>query len=117
MRNCHDRHLHLTHPRPVRWETILDILSTKLNLGEVSFPKWITALKGQQDTVEFRQKTAIQLLPFYDSLATDPHGVLFDTAKARRASPTLADPSLAQISEIDVEMWILYLKKTGSIRV
>ena len=137
--------LHLAHPRPVPWRTIISPLSTALSLPIVPYAEWCSLLEassphhnhdhhinsnGNADAdseVELmRQNPALKILEFFlDARAKmslpkngSPEAMglpMLDVAHALEAAPSLREETLPQLSADDVERWIGYWRRVGAI--
>ncbi|KAH8111803.1 acetyl-CoA synthetase-like protein [Phellopilus nigrolimitatus] len=119
--------LHLVHPRPVEWTSIITEFSKKLNLPVVSYGEWLAALEhsrsvigsGDNNQLEdaFRQNPALRFLKFFRS-AKDRVGENIEPLKVAR----LACIKSCKVSEVlrdaeemgaeDVNRWIYHWKES-----
>ncbi|KAI0717761.1 acetyl-CoA synthetase-like protein [Cerioporus squamosus] len=123
MRHSTEPFLHLIHPRPTRWHTVLAPIAELLNVPLVPYEQWVSALEnsvqaGSAAEVEMmRQNPALRLLPFFKAAKEPVDGreafgfVFLSTEKAIKVSE-----SLAQMPMLDAErakMWVAAWKKSG----
>jgi hypothetical protein len=121
----------LAHPKPVKWNTIMSIISSKLSLSRSSpipYSAWLEKVRAlhQNNGTSATGKGhigALTLLPFFESITinmTDGAkegavGVTMALSRAKQASSTLSgdDSILPQLGEKDVKSWIGYWRKAG----
>jgi hypothetical protein len=121
---------HLAHARPIKWSTLMNHLSKTLNISQVPFTEWLSTLQAHlpdgtsSDTSVLQDIPALKILPFFTSVTED---VLRDPTKeamgipllsienAKKASPTLGDRNLQQLTQDDVVQWLAYWEKQGFI--
>ncbi|EJD40555.1 acetyl-CoA synthetase-like protein [Auricularia subglabra TFB-10046 SS5] len=109
--------LHLVHPHPVRWGTVLDVFSKETGVPIVSWSEWIarlSALVGDADAA--RDVPALRILEFWRSMgAGGLSGMaameLVSTTKAQGVSPTLK--TMEPLGEFDAKQWLAYWKRAG----
>ena len=124
MRHSSEPIVHLVHPRPVSWSTILEPIAKELNVPLVPYAKWLSALEGsvEQGSAEeveaMRLNPALRLLEFYKAQATtmtpdrEAMGLVFiSTDKAVQVSESLA--RLPQLDGERARMWLAAWKKSG----
>ena len=83
MRNSSSRYLHLVHPRPIQWESVISAVQKDLNLPLVPYGQWLASLErvkadpGSQDENELITRyPALKILEFFadagkDAVASD----------------------------------------------
>ena len=124
MRHSRDAILHIVHPRPVPWRTVLAPITEELHVPFASYDAWLTALEqgGADDVEAMRANPALRLLPFFratketmvkDSVGTfEPMGMVrLSTAKA-----TTVSDALKGMPQLDAERalsWVAAWKKAG----
>ena len=120
MRNSSYPVLHLAHPRPVAWNTILSTVSHALDLPLVPYSEWIQTLKksreglsAQQETDAYQANPALKLLDFFTSANVNALGEALgvpnmDLTKAVKAAPALSEDNLPQLNEVNVSRWLAY---------
>lgn len=139
MLETEERYVHLVHPRPVSWMTIISIFSRHLNLPVVHLDSWMTVLQHSCTDVKLkkersesapsnnetkrqalRQNPAIRLIAFFGQLQKDqqerpqaPDHQTVSCEKATAVSWTLRNPALPQIGTDDIESWIENWEKVG----
>ncbi|KAI0350281.1 acetyl-CoA synthetase-like protein [Trametes cingulata] len=102
MRHSPESFVHLVHPHPVSWHTIIAPIAEELRVPLVSFAEWLSALEqsklshGDANEVELmKENPVLRLLPFYRGLkhspGREPLGMVYlSTEKSVRVSETLA---------------------------
>lgn len=120
MRNSSYPVLHLAHPRPVAWNTILSAVSRALNLPLVPYSKWIQTLKKSREGLSVQQEAdacqanpALRLLDFFTGAKVDVVGEALgvpnmDLTKAVKVAPALSEDRLPQLNEVNVSKWLAY---------
>ncbi|KAI0702388.1 acetyl-CoA synthetase-like protein [Cerioporus squamosus] len=124
MRHSREPFLHLVHPRPTPWHSIMSPIADELGVPLVPYEQWLSALKdgvqhGSAAEVEvMKLNPALRLLSFYEaqgrSMSKDrePMGLVYlDTTKAQEASP-----ALAHLPVLDTERarkWVAAWRKAG----
>jgi hypothetical protein len=124
--------VHLVHPRPVLWSTVFETLSISLDIPLVPYAEWLAGLEKSKQAlatasaeVEARaigNNPALRLMEFFRgaSMDIDPSkegmGLCsLSVDQAKRASQTLRDENLRQLGVEDVNQWLGYWKRTGSL--
>ncbi|KZT73708.1 acetyl-CoA synthetase-like protein [Daedalea quercina L-15889] len=122
--------VHLVHPRPVAWHALAAAVSAEFGVPLVPYAAWLSKLEqyaaqslagaGAQGAEMVRSLRALRLLPMFRGMAMQVGqgrralGMAdMDVARAKAASPTLADPGLRQLSVEDVQRWLAYWRKVG----
>ncbi len=128
MRNSTSPILHLVHPRPVSWHTLIAPIAEELRVSLVSYSTWFAALErsaaapeGSAADAEFdvdamRANPALRLLEFFRAQTFSPEkeplgAVRLSTENAERASD-----ELARLPELREEMsmsWVKAWRKSG----
>ncbi|THH31711.1 hypothetical protein EUX98_g2485 [Antrodiella citrinella] len=111
--------LHLAHPRPVLWSTIITPIAESLNLPLKPYDEWLASLHRSGDHLDAQQEVdvmgdnpALRILGFFNqaSVGQERGEVMdmreMDMSRAKEVAPTLGD--LPQLSEADVESWLAY---------
>ncbi|EJU02073.1 acetyl-CoA synthetase-like protein [Dacryopinax primogenitus] len=62
-------YLHLVHPSPVRWETLLSPIADQLHCELVSFPIWLAKLEDQRKQILGGSRLAIPMMLFQKEYA------------------------------------------------
>ena len=123
--------LHLAHPRPVPFRTLLAPLSASLALPAVPYAAWVAKLEASASThagdadaeVELvRRNPALKILEFYNDakakmpLSPEAMGLpMLEVVRALEAAPSLRPEALPQLSAEDVERWVGYWRRVGAI--
>ena len=128
MRHSRAPLLHLVHPRPVPWHTLIAPIAAELGVPLVSYENWFTALENSISTdatneVEaMRLNPALRLLPFYrsqqEAMAQDrarerePMGLVrLSTEKATAVSGALA--RMRPLDEERAKGWFAAWRRAG----
>ncbi|KAI0700690.1 acetyl-CoA synthetase-like protein [Cerioporus squamosus] len=122
MRNSTSPVLHLVHPRPVSWHTIMASIAEQLRVPLVSYSTWLSALERSAAASEdaMRENPALRLLDFFRaqtfSLEKEPLGVVrLSTENAERTSAELA--GLPQLRKDISVSWMNAWRKSGFLPV
>jgi hypothetical protein len=115
--------LHLVHPKPVKWHTIVSALASALAspstlITLVPYAEWYARLRATS-TPEFSAKLdAVKLLDFFtQGLEKDPSretmGLVprVDMVRSVKMSGVLMDA--AELAEEDVRRWVAYWRGVG----
>jgi hypothetical protein len=121
--------LHLAHPKPAPWTSLLEVISGELGVQLVPYADWLSALeKSVKDTSRsevqhMRENPALRLLAFFNAAAKvdtgKDHGreamglPLMDMSKAKEVSPRLQ--KLGPLGQEDVRRWLGFWKAAGLI--
>ncbi len=124
MRNSSVANLHLAHPRPVSWSTIMEPIAQHLALDLVPYDEWFAQLEkkssglGADAEVEMlRQFPAAKILDFFsheksNSISVEAMGIpRLDVSEAQRISTTLQ--KLPPLTGDDALRWVAYWKQAG----
>ena len=118
MRDATSPVLHLVHPHPVSWRTLIAPIAKDLGVPLVSYPEWFKALEGcvEEGTMEevdaMRGNPALRLLDFFRAPASgDRPAVLPSTEKAEKVSGTLRN--LPPLGEGDSKRWMAAWRASG----
>ena len=126
MRHSLDPIVHLLHPRPVSWHTLLAPIAQELDVPLVPFTEWLSRLEGSvaQGSAEgvktMGLNAALRLLSLYKArgeivdrtLGVDVMGfATIGTDKAVRVSESLA--SLPQLDGETAMRWLVAWRKSG----
>lgn len=119
--------LHLIHPRPMHWSSIMEPLAQALGLLVVPYDEWIERLEqsGERLTADEEveimwQNPALKLIGTFirakmaPSTCREAMGVPhLDSTQAQRVSPSLTPQALPQLSTNDALQWVAYWKRIG----
>jgi len=121
MRNSPYPILHLTHPRPVSWSSIITLVSHQLHLPLIPYADWLERLPASapssQDEEAIKANPGVQLLPFYthgEKASGQKEAILglraMDMRRAMEIAPSLGEGLLEKLGtgEEDVKGWIEY---------
>ena len=120
--------VHIAHPKPVPWNTIVDSVSEILDVPIVPYSQWFSKLE-QAATAALEsglsatspKYPAFHLLHFYRSQQSSDNqnmesdaitGANLDLAAAKSSSGIMADANLAQLNSSSVAQWLSYLKSS-----
>ncbi|EJD40551.1 acetyl-CoA synthetase-like protein [Auricularia subglabra TFB-10046 SS5] len=110
--------LHLVHPRPIPWSTVLATFSKDTGAPLMPWSEWIARLAayGAKGADAARDVPALRLLEFWRSfgeggLSGMSSMELIATDQAEGVSPTLKD--MAPLSAADAGKWLAYWKRAG----
>ena len=124
MRNSQEPILHLVHPRPVTWHSLITPIAAELNVPLVSYDEWLSALEssaaaGSANEVDaMAANPALRLLSFFQA----QRGVLTAAREAMGLVQLLTEKStkvseaLANLPELNAERakaWVAAWKKAG----
>ncbi|CCM02247.1 uncharacterized protein FIBRA_04328 [Fibroporia radiculosa] len=136
MCNVPNETLHIIHPRPVKWATIIEPLASRLKVPLVPYDEWFARLEnigisglsaskpsGGRDR-EADDRIALRLLQFFrkgcDHVGShtshmESKGFLppVQSQKGRTASPALSGSDVVQLSSHDVDRWVGTWKSIG----
>ncbi|TBU32715.1 acetyl-CoA synthetase-like protein [Dichomitus squalens] len=118
MRSSPEPILHLVHPRPIPWRSLITPIAQELQATLVPYVEWLAALEAaaERNAEAAREHPALRLLDFFRSSASantkTPLGLYqLDTKKAVGASETLA--SMPELGEADIKRWIAAWRASG----
>ncbi|OSD00551.1 acetyl-CoA synthetase-like protein [Trametes coccinea BRFM310] len=125
MRHSPEPFLHLVHPKPVPWHTIIAPIAEELGASLVAYDEWLIALRksipgsGSADEVEqMKANPALRLTDFFRvcglkmSLVREPMGTVYlSTVKSTQVSGALAN--LAALDTARVKQWLAAWKRSG----
>lgn len=129
--------LHIVHPRPVRWSTVIEPIAQQLGVPLVPYDEWFSRLESSANDYESHSNprskapnkyggelSALRLVDFYrlgssESKERSRSGmesmgliVKVATQKGANASPSLTPGACPQISLEDIERWMEYWRNT-----
>ncbi|OSD00953.1 acetyl-CoA synthetase-like protein [Trametes coccinea BRFM310] len=124
MRHSPEPFLHLVHPKPVSWRTIIVPIAKELGVPLVSYEEWFSALErsisagSNEDALTLlRSNPALRLVDFFKGMKASPERrepfgtVYMSTEKSTCVSKTLAN--LAVIDEVWVKSWLAAWRQSG----
>lgn len=138
MRTSPAPYLHLLHPKPIAWTSIITPIAKSLDVPVVAYAEWLRRLNkfaeednsSKADQVEkARENPALRLLDFYrnagapndavdGSLDGGTFGRLsFDMDVTKRVVKTLGDPHLPTLGDADAKRWLAYWNEIGVLQV
>ncbi|KAH9848670.1 acetyl-CoA synthetase-like protein [Lenzites betulinus] len=124
LRRSPDSFVHLVHPRPVPWHTIIRPLAEELGVPLVSYSEWLSALQnsvreGDASEVDLmKANPALRLLPFYTNAdsAPAPDREPFGLVYLSTEKSTVVSNALAELPQLDAERtkgWLAAWKRAG----
>lgn len=129
MRTSPSPFVHLVHPKPVPFSTIIAPIAKSLGVPTVPYADWLASLeKALEDSsasaVEAARETpALRLIDFYRVAGSreDPAKEAFtytrlEVKEAVRASKTLGNPDLPTLGSTDAERWLNYWRRVGVLQ-
>jgi hypothetical protein len=116
--------LHLAHPQPVSWKSIISVAAKELGVPLVPYADWLRALEeslqdaSKSQVEHMRANPALRLLPFYKKADAETKrdgreamGLpLMNTTRAQEVAPSLRE--LQPLREADVTSWMAFWKRT-----
>ena len=125
--------LHIVHPCPVRWSTVIEPIAQQLGVPLVPYDEWFSRLESSANDYESYSKapnkyggelSALRLVDFYrlgsseskerSRSGTESMGLIVKVAaqKGAKASPSLTPGVCPPINQEDIERWMEYWRKT-----
>ncbi|KAJ8514907.1 hypothetical protein ONZ45_g7609 [Pleurotus djamor] len=123
--------IHLVHPRPTMWSSLITEIASDLSVPLVSYPDWLELLEQdtRNPTSSLHQlvdgpNPAIPLLDFFrqaqDNLNAPRNPseslgltVKVDSRRGQEHSSLLCDPNLPCLSPDDARNWLMYWRAIG----
>ena len=122
-------HIHLVHPRPVSWSSIIEPLAKSLDLPVVSYDEWVSKLERSGDGLTadeevevMRHNPALKIIDMFINTRTtsvtrssgEAMGLpQLEVSEAQRSSPSLSAEQLPKLAAEDALRWVAYWKATG----
>ncbi|KZO93858.1 acetyl-CoA synthetase-like protein [Calocera viscosa TUFC12733] len=117
-------YLHLVHPHPVSWDSVLAPIARQLECRLVPFSEWLNALsQSAEDESEVTRNPAIKLLDFYRGIGEHDMKTEQDKTKEAMGMPELETKEAEARSETlrnvrclgeeDALKWMGYWRKRG----
>lgn len=122
MRNSSESVLHLVHPHPLPWTTLIQFFARELNLPLIPYPDWIAALQGKLlegqvlNVDEMRANPALRLLDFFRPADTRPGREAIGLARLDVKKSVQVAPSLLNVPQVDeqnVKAWLAAWRASG----
>ena len=126
MRHSPEPFVHLVHPRPIQWESVISAVQKDLNLPLVPYGQWLASLErvkadpGSQDENELITRyPALKILEFFadagkESASSEAMGMpMLESTNAQQCSKTLKN--MQPLSDADVLSWISYWRRVKFI--
>ena len=122
-------HLHLVHPRPVPWTSIVSPIAEHMKLDVIPYDDWVDklahsgeGLNADSEVEAMKVNPALKIMDFFvgaksgSGQSSNPEALDFpalSVAEAERVAPSLSAENLPQLSAKDALKWVAYWKKTG----
>ncbi|KAF7798295.1 hypothetical protein EIP86_009514 [Pleurotus ostreatoroseus] len=105
LRDSNEPVVHIAHPKPTTWATILNTVATDLKVDLVSYTTWLSALEeayppgDTPDAEKLRENPALRLIDHFRTIEVgygrEPlGGVKMDVSKALKEAPALDMPQM-----------------------
>ncbi|EEB91611.1 hypothetical protein MPER_10004, partial [Moniliophthora perniciosa FA553] len=115
---CAESILHLRHPYPVEWNTLMNSLASQLKVTSVSYTEWLRRLEKSSA----KQLVATRLLPFFQNISIR-HDVNpltgfepdMDITIARKMCKSFAEPGYPTINGELAGKWLKYWQERGEL--
>ncbi|KAF8576894.1 acetyl-CoA synthetase-like protein [Ramaria rubella] len=129
LRHTSSQFVHLVHPRPVPWTSVIQHVADNLHVPVIPYEEWLSRLKVSPRTDDaLHRNPALHLIDFYQFSTTpkdfarlssrEAMGVaMFETKISATEAPSLAPARLWQLGKCDVNKWIGYWKSKGALEV
>ncbi|KAF9553317.1 acetyl-CoA synthetase-like protein [Agrocybe pediades] len=130
--------VHLVHPRPTAWASLAAVIERKLSVQLVPYSTWLSKLEAaarngtgsseednnQIDVKAMQDIPALRLLPFFRSITAKIEGSAnamgfpsLACEEAVKLSPNLSENECAkELNESDVEAWLGYWRRAGTLK-
>ena len=127
MRHASEPIVHLVHPRPVPWRTVIAPIAAELEVPLVPYETWLSALEGSTrgvaDAAEvelMKANPALRIVDFFRGLRLsadhEPLGMVYlSSEKAVRASRTLA--GMPALDAGRARKWLAAWRKSGFLNI
>lgn len=127
-------YIHLRHPKPVTWTSIIETIAKYLHVPVVSYGEWLEKLncvvEGDELSTADREEAAqenpaIRLIDVYRNAGAHIAGfngnheqealirITFDVDVSKKVIKTLGDPNLPTLGDPDVKHWLAYWTDIG----
>lgn len=120
LRNSTSEIVHVAHPYPVKWKTIINHVSTTLGVPLVSYSAWLRKLEHTESTNSATNNPALRLIDFYraidkvDVTRLEVAGApKLATIEAREESSVLGNPEIQRVGVKDVQKWLESWRSLG----
>ena len=126
---CDHSPLHLLHPRPVAWNSMMEPLAKLLGLHVVPFDEWVERLEKSGEGLDANEEVAMmQKNPALKIIGTfiraksrqagrEALGLpQLDTTQAQKVAPSLVPEKLPPLSVDDAVRWIEFGRAMGSCK-
>ncbi|KAJ3558403.1 hypothetical protein NM688_g950 [Phlebia brevispora] len=105
LRNCEEPVLHIAHPKPVSWSTLVEPIAAEIGVQLVPYATWLSALEQARPTGDvsdfekLRRNPALRLMDHFRTVelgdGREPlGGIQLDVSKALQQAPVLGFPPL-----------------------
>jgi thioester reductase-like protein len=113
-------YLHLAHPRPIPYSTLIRYAADIYNVPVIPYAEWLSKLEAQLPDANVDAKVAMKERPFLALLPvfrrfdenTFPDSMDVETRRAEEVAEALSEDHLPLLGREDVRRWIEYWKKT-----
>ncbi|ETW81166.1 tridomain enzyme adenylation-thiolation-dehydrogenase [Heterobasidion irregulare TC 32-1] len=121
--------VHIMHPRPVPWSSIITPLAKALDVPLLPYSEWLQSLQNTSSSISGSMTTpAVLLANYFASLEKkDRRGQtegrarehvgrnmhVFSVERGQKTSRTLGDPTLAPLGTQNAEKWLKFWKQGG----
>lgn len=120
--------LHLAHPRPVSWSSVIVPISKALSLPLVPYSEWLERLQAsrvegnaESEVKSMQVNPALMLVDFFSHAMSaeaqeeeEAMGMrTLDMSRAVEVAPALSEQRLSKLGEKDAVAWVGYWRKIG----
>ncbi|KAJ2984009.1 hypothetical protein NUW54_g10574 [Trametes sanguinea] len=123
MRRSVEPFLHLVHPKPVPWRTVIAPIAEALGVPLVAYDEWVTSLqksidgRGTEEEVELmKANPALRLVDLFKGLKTSPERESLGTVYLSTQKSTQVSETLANLPPLDADRartWIAAWRRSG----
>ena len=127
MRNSNVDYLHLAHPRPVPWASVMGYVADELGLKTLPFDRWLEMLvkSGEGHSADsevelMKRNPALKILDFFLGAKAVPEYNMeamglpaLSVTEAERVAPSLSPAHLPQLSADDARKWLSYWRSVS----
>ncbi|KAI9060104.1 acetyl-CoA synthetase-like protein [Trametes sanguinea] len=123
MRHSVEPFLHLVHPKPVPWRTVIAPIAEALGVPLVAYDEWVTSLqksingRGTEEEVELmKANPALRLVDLFKGLKTSPERESLGTVYLSTQKSTQVSETLANLPPLDADRartWIAAWMRSG----
>ncbi|KAF8581951.1 hypothetical protein K439DRAFT_1662052 [Ramaria rubella] len=129
LRHTSSQFVHLVHPRPVPWTTVIQHVADALHVPVIPYDEWLRRLEASPRTNDaLHRNPALHLIDFYRVSSTPKDAArvesreamglaMYETKISAREAPSLAPAHLPQLGKSDVNQWIGYWRSKSALDV